>query len=188
MSFAKFKHLSGTAGYSPVAADVDGVLRKRTPAQARADIGALGGESAVNSYVTYSVPASGGWISTSPSFTIPANYFTPGRCLRLTFVGAHGSSTSALEDVLIDGAAGTTYMNTPTGLHKTVIEILCASSGSSGSLFVSYSGFEGSGAEYRSENDRACNTTVSHEISLGTNTNSNARTAICYLATMETIA
>ncbi len=40
MSFARFKHLAGTAGYSPVATDVNGVLRKRTPAEALADIGA----------------------------------------------------------------------------------------------------------------------------------------------------
>lgn len=39
MSFVRFKHLAGTAGYSPVATDVNGVLRKRTPAEARADIG-----------------------------------------------------------------------------------------------------------------------------------------------------
>jgi hypothetical protein len=42
VSFARFKHLAGTAGYSPVATDVNGVLRKRTPAEALADIGAAG--------------------------------------------------------------------------------------------------------------------------------------------------
>ena len=49
MSFVRFKHLAGTAGYSPVATDVNGVLRKRTPAEARADIGAGTGNGTVSS-------------------------------------------------------------------------------------------------------------------------------------------
>lgn len=39
MSFAKFKHLAGAAGFAPVATDGDGKLHRRTPADFRALIG-----------------------------------------------------------------------------------------------------------------------------------------------------
>lgn len=190
MSFARFKHLAGTAGYSPVVTDVNGVLHKQTPAEARATIEA---QSFATEYDSQTIAFTSNYNSPiSPIHTFPANFFSKNKTVRIVGRVNSGDLVGKQLKFLVDGVSSFPLYTPSTGEQGFLFEIFikCLTAPSSGNVDLLITGRITSSSTKLSESTITTSYAVgsAHTIGISVDNAGASGSVGCYMWTVEQLS